>query len=300
MWFKNLQVYQIKADTRITLDQLEEAMQAHPFRPCKEMDLQTAGWDMPLGQHGSTLTHETNGFIMVCLKSQEKLLPASVINELLAEKIEEITQQEGRKPAKKEKEQLKDELILTLLPRAFTRSRKLYAYFDLKQHYFIVDSTSATKAEDLISLMRESLGSFPVKPLTVKKPIMPILTRWIQEKAPQGIEIGMEAELRDNGEEAGIVKAKGIDLSDSEIQNHIENGKQVTQLAIEWQERINCLINADLMIKRVKFTDTVQEAANEVSHEDFASQFDADFAIMSGEFSQFIPWLVAEFGGVIE
>jgi recombination associated protein RdgC len=300
MWFKNLQIYQINADANITLDQLEQAMPNNAFKPCKEMDLQSIGWDMPLGKKSESLVHETNGFVMICQKTQEKLLPASVINELLAEKLEEIEQQEGRKPAKKEKDQLKDELILTLVPRAFSRSRRLFAYFDLKQNYFIVDSTSAKKAEDLISLVRESLGSFPVKPLAVKKPIGLILTSWIQSQAPEGIEIGNEAELKDTGEEGGVVKAKGVDLTDSEIQNHIENGKNVSQLALEWKERINCLISDDLVIKRVKFTDMVQEEDSGVVHEDFASQFDADFAIMSGEFSQFIPWLVEEFGGLAD
>ena len=298
MWFKNIQVYQLSPEFKVTPEELETGMETKAFQPCGQMDLLTSGWEKPLGRKGSSLIHETNQYVMICFKQQEKLLPASVINELLAEKVEEIVEAEGRKIGRKEKQQMKDELIIDLLPKAFSRSKKLFAYIDLKNNLLMVDSPAAKKAEDLITLMRESLGSFPAKPLAVKNTVPTLLTAWAQGDKDKLIEIGNEAELRDEQDSAIVVRCKGLSLSDDEVQNHIKNKMYISQIAIEWSERINCLLTEDLVIKRIKFTDAVQEEADNQSTDDYASKFDADFAIMSGEFNQFLPWLFAAFGGV--
>ena len=297
MWFKNIQIYQLDSKFQVTTEQLEEGMETKVFQPCGQMDLLSSGWEKPLGKHGSSLIHETNGYVMICFKQQDKLLPASVVNEFLAEKVEEIAEQEGRKVGRKEKQQLKDELIIDLLPKAFTRSKKLYAYLDLNKNLLIIDSPAAKKAEDLITLMRESLGSFPAKPLAVKNTVSTLLTAWVQGEQEKLLVIGNEAELRDQQDSAIVVRCKGLALSDNEVQNHIKNGMYISQLSIEWAERMNCLLTEDLVVKRIKFTDAVQEEADNQSADDYASRFDSDFAIMSGEFNQFLPWLFDAFGG---
>ena len=50
-------------------------------------------------------------FIMFCARKDEKLLPASVVNDALAEKVTEIEQQQARKISRKEKAQFKDDVI---------------------------------------------------------------------------------------------------------------------------------------------------------------------------------------------
>ena len=59
---------------------------------------------------------------MICARKEERILPSAVINEQLAEKVEEIEQAEARPVGRKERQQLKEELTTTLLPLAFTRS----------------------------------------------------------------------------------------------------------------------------------------------------------------------------------
>ena len=50
-------------------------------------------------------------------------------------------------------------------------------------------------------------------------------------------------------------------------------------------------------VKRLRFTDVVQEKADEVEAQDFAEQFDVDFSIMTLDLSAFISALVEAFGG---
>jgi len=95
-----------------------------------------------------------------------------------------------------------------------------------------------------------------------------------------------------------VVRCKGQDLFSEEIKNHLDADKQVTRIAVEWDERLTCILADDLVIRRVKFTDFILEEAAEVEAEDEMAKFDADFALMYLEFSRFIPSMVEAFGGL--
>lgn len=101
---------------------------------------------------------------MLCAKREEKILPPAVINELLAERVAEIEESQMRKIRRKEKDEMRDNLIAELLPRAFSRSARTYAYIDAKEGWLIVDSASRKRAEELVELLRKTIGTLPVVP----------------------------------------------------------------------------------------------------------------------------------------
>ena len=70
-----------------------------------------------------------------------------------------------------------------------------------------------------------------------------------------------------------------------------------SKLAVTWQERVECIVDDKLAVKRLRFTDVVQDKADEVDAQDAAEQFDIDFAIMTLELSAFIKALMEAFGG---
>ncbi|WP_404356408.1 recombination-associated protein RdgC [Methylotuvimicrobium sp. KM1] len=298
MWFKNLSVYRFTEDFTLTPAEFEEKLEQMPFRPCAAQQEMSFGWTAPLGRNSEQRVHSTNGFMMICAKVEEKVLPAAVINEMVLEKIQEAEDRENRKLSKKERTAIKEEICFELLPRAFTFSRKTYAYIDPKNGWLIVDSPSAKKAEDLISNLRKCLGSLPVvPPITQEKPVA-VMTRWLMtQDTPGDITIEDECELRSPGDEGGIVRCKRHDLSLPEIKNHLDTGKQVIKLAINWADRIACIVDENLSIKRLKFLDLVQDQVADIETQDEAEQFDADFSIMSLELSTFLPRLIELFGG---
>ncbi|MGD2118284.1 MAG: recombination-associated protein RdgC [Chromatiales bacterium] len=301
MWFKNLQLYRLMDGFDYSAESLHEKLLTDIAGPVQGLDMHTLGWDKPLGRDGQLLAHETNGCIMVCARKQERVLPSSVVRDILDEKIAEIEASEARTVRRKEKMQLKDEIIVDLLPRAFTRSSNTFAYIDKANGWVVVDSVSAKKAEDLLSLMRQSLGSFKVKPLEVNEAPSSILTHWLQSSAPTGFELQDECELRDMSEEGGaIIRCRRQDLDGDEIDVHLKAGKRVVKLAVSWQERLACILADDVSIKRLKFLDIVQEQAADAEADTAAARFDVDFAIMSLELRQFIDELIKIYGGLAE
>ncbi len=300
MWFKNLSIFRLTEAFSLTAEELEEKLEALVFRPCGSHDEFSLGWVSPIGK-AAPLVHSANGFMMICTKKEERVLPASVLNEMVQEKIAETEEEQGRKLSKKERTTIKDELIFELLPRAFTFSRKLYAYIDVQGGFLVVDSASANKAEDLLSLLRKCLGSLPAVPLnTVEKPIA-TMTEWLlTQQTPDDLTIEDECELRDPEETGGVIRCKRHDLSLPEIKNHLDIGKQVIKLALNWDDRISFILDENLSVKRLKFLDLIQDQVTEINVEDEAARFDVDFSIMSLELANFIPRLLAIFGGELK
>lgn len=298
MWFKNLSIFRLTEDFTLSPADLEQKLGQMAFRPCGNHEESTFGWTAPLGKTSEQLVHSTNGFMMLCGKKEEKVLPAAVINEMLQEKILEAEDQQGRKLAKKERTAIKDELIFELLPKAFSFSRKTYAYIDLKGGWLVVDAASAKKAEDLLSNLRKCLGSLPaVPPSTIEKPVT-TMTQWlINNQAPADITIEDECELRSPEEEGGIIRCKRHDLALPEIKNHLDTGKEAIKLAISWDDRLSFIIDEHLAIKRLRFLDLIQDQVADIETHDEAEQFDTDFSIMSLELANFLPRLMDLFGG---
>lgn len=298
MWFKNLQLYRLTDGFDLSAEDLHEKLLNDEAGPIQSLDMFRLGWDKPLGREGQLLTHETNGCIMVCAKKEERVLPAAVIRDVLEEKVAEIEASEARSVRRKEKMQLKDEIMLDLLPRAFTRSSRTYAYIDTRKQWVIVDSVSAKKAEDLLSLMRKSLGSFKVKPFEVNQAPPAILTDWLQKHPPGDFVLQDECELRDPFEDGGIIRCRRQDLDGDEINVHLKAGKQVAKLAVEWNERLACILADDSSIKRLKFLEVIQEEAADADAESVAERFDVDFALMNLELRKFIERVVEIYGGL--
>lgn len=298
MWFKNLSIFRLTEEFTLAPAELEQKLAQMAFRPCGSHEEFTFGWTSPLGKSSEQLVHSANGFLMVCLKKEERVLPASVVNEMLQEKIAETEEQQGRKLAKKERTALKDELIFELLPRAFTFSNKTYAYIDPKGGFLVVDAASAKKAEDLLSCLRKCLGSLPAVPLnTIENPVK-VMTEWlVNNQAPDDIIIEDECELRAPEEEGGIVRCKRHDLSLPEIKNHLDTGKEVIKLAVNWADRLAFIIDENLAVKRLKFLDLIQDQVADIDTNSEAEQFDVDFSIMSLELANFLPRLLELFGG---
>ncbi len=301
MWFKNLSIFRLTDAFTLTSEELEQKLEAMSFRPCGSHEEFCFGWTSPIGKSTQQLVHNCNGFMMLCGKKEERVLPASVVNEIVQEKIFETEEKQGRKLSKKERTAIKDETIFDLLPKAFTFSRKIYAYIDPKGGWLIVDTASAKNAEDLLSLLRKCLGSLPTVPInTVEKPVS-TMTQWlVNNQVPDDVTIEDECELRSPEEAGGIVRCKRHDLTLPEIKNHLDSGKQVIKLAINWTNRISFIIDEHLAIKRLRFLEFCQDQAADIEADNESEKFDADFSIMSAELANFLPRLLELFGGELE
>lgn len=284
MWFRNARIYRFLAPFSLSPEALHEKLDQHRFKPCDRSQPVSYGFVSPLGKNSDMMIHAANGFIMISARKEQKLLPNAVVNEKLAEKVEAIQEAEQRKVGRKEKMALKEEIYLTLLPQAFTRSQWIQAYIAPADGLFIVNSASAKTCEELLSFLRQAIGSLIVAPLAINTSPADLFTRWVKkQKAPKNFSFQDECELRDPAEEGGIVKCKRLDMACDEIAAHLQSGMQVIKIALQWNEAISFVFSDDLALRRLRFSDELLEQAEDQSGDDALAAFDADFTVMTLE-----------------
>jgi recombination associated protein RdgC len=301
MWFKNIRLYQFTRPFEQSADDLDKKLSEFVFQPCSSSERSRFGWVSPLGKEEEALTHSVGQYVMVCARKDEKLLPASVVSDVVTDRVEELEAKQARKVYRKEKLQIKDDVIAALLPRAFSRTRKVFAYIDKKAGLLIINTSSASAAEELISGLRDCLGSMPVVPADVQQAPGSVMTRWLQAQTAEGLfEISENCELFNPAEDGNSIRCSGQDLTADEIKVHLEAGKQVKKLGVVWNQSLSCVLADDLTISRLRFEDMVLDKAQEADAETAAQQFDQDFAVMSLTLSGLFSAMFEVFGGVKE
>jgi recombination associated protein RdgC len=301
MWFKNIRAYRLTSPFDLSAEQLGEQLAQRAFQPCAKSQALSLGWVPPLGEASGELVHAAGGRLLLKLKREEKLLPSTVVREQLEEKIAGIEADQGRKVYRKERLSLKDEIVQDCLPRAFSRSSAIHAYIDPRANWIFVDAASAARAEELLNLLRECIGSFPVLLPQVNNAPAATMTGWlVHRNLPDEFVLGEECELREPGEEGGVVRCRGVDLLSEEVETHLNAGKQVARLSLAWEERLSLVLAEDLCLRRLRFSDELMKENEEIPEADEAARLDADFALMSDAVTRLQARILALFGGEAE
>ena len=293
-WFKNAMIYRLTKSLDWSEKTLSDALENNQYHSCNQSEMSKFGWSTPL--KGSELLYFTVGKqILLLAQKEEKILPAHVIKRELDARVEKLEQAENRKLKKVEKQTLKDDVVATLLPRAFSKYQQTALWIDAENNLIYVDAASAKRAEDALALLRKSLGSLPVVPLTFANEPSLVMQEWVaKESIPQWLVSLEEAELRDANN--GVIRCKQQALDSDEILSLV-NSKYVTKLALEWEEHLSFVLNEDCSLKRLKFADQIREKNDDILKEDYAQRFDADFVLMTGILSKLTENLLHDFGG---
>ena len=300
MWFKNLQIYRLPAPWAIDLATLDEQLQRGPFVKCRSNQPMSRGWVSPRKDSGLVFSNSRQW--LIALTTETRQLTAAVVNQEVRERATALEQQQGYAPGRKQLKEIRERVTEELLPRAFTERRTTYAWIDPLAGWLVIDASSAGKAEELLDQLRHCLDDLPVKILHTQISPQSAMADWLASgSAPAGYSIDRECELKAVGEEKAAVKYTRHPLENAagqQIKEHLAAGKLPTKLALTWDDRISFVLGEKLEIKRLAFLDLLKEEA-EKSAERADEQFDADFALMTGELVRFLPHLVATLGGEV-
>ncbi|MDP8099664.1 recombination-associated protein RdgC [Pasteurella atlantica] len=298
-WFKNVMIYRLTSPLEINSDELETKLQTNKYHPCSQSEMSKFGWGTPLVTSDLLHFNLQKQFLLVSHK-EEKILPAPVIKAEMEERIAVLEEKENRKLKKTEKQAIKDDVVAMLLPRAFSKHQHTAIWLDLETQLVYVDSASSKRAEDTLALLRKTLGSLPVVPVSFTLQPSEVMTNWVAKgHTPNWLTLLEEAELKSFDTES-VIRCKRQDLETEEIGLHLTAGKYVTKLALEWEEHFSFVLNDDSTLSRVKYADEIKEQNDDILKEDIAQRFDADFVLMTGELKQFTANLIEEFGGIKE
>jgi len=291
MWFKACQIYAFSEPFAYEPEVLAERLEAYEFKPCSAFQPISLGFAPPLQEEGLPLVHAENQCMLFALQFEEKLLPPSVVRDAVGEKLKDITKQGADKPGRRERDRIKEEVYQRMLPQAFVKRNLLYAYIDCELGLLVVDTTSANQAEQMIDLLRKSLGSLKVViPQTVS--INALMTTWLRHPHHAPYPLTDHAVLFDPNEHGGVIRCQKHDLTDDNIQSFLNDGFYVRELGLEWQDQITFTMREDFSLARIKFLDGVKTQSEEIEVETEREQFAADFIIMQGTLRTFLQGLL--------
>ena len=297
MWFKNLQVHatpKVK-QAAATVDSLEACLAEQPFSPCSKVTAISMGWVPPIGEEGAPFVYASQGYLLFCLKIEEKILPPAVIKEQHAEQVRELEEKQERPLFRDEKNRMKDELYFTLLSKAFTKSTRIYAYIDTHNKHLIIDTNSKSKADLFFKCYNKLASDFSAQSLELQTPGH-IMTQWLHnQRYPGGISITEQCTLEDPHDYGGVARFQRTDLLSDGVQSCLKNGSQVVSLGLNWHDQVLFNLKDDFSISSVKFLEGVQELAKDGITETDEERFAANFAIMSETVAKFLKDLLPAF-----
>ncbi len=290
MWFKNLHVYQLVDNFSLDQAQLENQLASRAFRSCGSMVDKSLGWVAPLGRDFEQLVHRVNGCFIICLRKEQKVIPASAVKEALEEKINEQQEKLGRKIYRTEKLRLKDDILASLLPKALVKSSHLYAYFDLNSQRLMIDSASATQVDEFYQILVESMGSFGASPFMSDANASDILNQWVLDEAPKGFQLKGEYWLKDLKQDR-VAQFKDLEGDNHFVADLIKDGYSMQRLGIVFGDELSAAIQDSLQLRRLKFSDQLLQENKDLEDQDAAHRWDADFVLMSRSLASLVDEL---------
>jgi recombination associated protein RdgC len=298
MWFKNLQLHRLPAPWAVTPEQIDQWLAPHAFQSVNSLEMQRHGWASPC-DNGS-LVHAVNRQLLLVFRSEKKLLPASVVNQVTKERAQELEEQQGFRPGRKQLRELKEQVTDELLPRAFSIRRDTRVWIDTVHGWLAIDAASQAQADDVLGLIVKSIDRLPLSSVRVARAPVAAMTDWLLSgDAPAGFTLDQETELRSPAEGNATVRYVGHALEADDMRRHIEAGKQCMRLAMTWDDRLSFVLTPSLTIKRVTPLDIIKEAADPTAQND-EERFDADITLMTAELAQLLAALVEALGGELD
>ena len=287
IFFKYAIVYEC-SNTEVLNNISNELLQKIIFKPCGSIDTVKGGFVSPV-DNPDELMLNVQGQMLLKYKTEQKILPDPVIKQAHIEKINKQEQALSRKLLKAEKASLKDEVLIELIPRAFSKYNYYWFWIDTENKRIVVDCSSFKQAEDILAMLRKELGALALTPLSIDKPLEQIMTIWVKEKLkfPPFI-LGDQAELKDPLEGNGIINCKNQEITSDEMRVHFDSGKWITKLKISDERGVNFIVHSDLTFKRIKFDASILDENEDIGSEEFDKRLEADFFLMSKTLSNSI------------
>lgn len=295
--FKSFVTYRLSSESPVaSVAELEEVAPKFAFVPCAPTQQHSVGLIPPRGGESTVLVENVDGQLIFQLKVERKSVPGAAVKAAVEERCKQIEDTTGRKPGRKEKKDLKEEVLLDLLPRAFSKVSTHTVWLDRENHTLVVGAGSHRGADAVVDLMvqlaAETKQVLHIAPLHTQMSPAGAMAVWLStQETPDTFDLGEEVELKSTDESKASVRYANHNLLLDEIRAHIEQGKSPTRLAMAWEGRVSFTLGADLGIRKFNplLTPTTQTEG--------VDEFDANVALTTRELKAMIPALIEALGG---
>lgn len=304
LMFKNACYFRIADGFELPpLPTLEKALQKGRFVPCGPTQADSSGWVPPRGARHTQLAEAVGSQLILKLRTEKRAVPSSAVKAGVEEKIERYRKETGlERVGARVKREFKEEVLLDLLPRAFTRRIDTLLWLAPAHRLLVIDSGTLAGADRIVSSLLAALIDIPagaaldLQLIPTELSPATAMAHWLgTREAPLHFTIDRDCELKTPDDQKSTVRYARHTLDIDEIAQHIAAGKVPTQLAMTWNDRVSFVLSDSGQVRRIKLLDVVMEGVDKPGKDE--DGFDADAAILTAELAGLLADLLEALGG---
>lgn len=293
--FKNFIAFTLKKDWRVTAAGLSDNLSKLTFIPCGATDESRIGFIPPRMADGESLVHPVGGHYLIALQEQKKILPAGVVKEALAEKVKQIAERQGYTPGRKQIKELKEEVRLELLPKAFVKNSVTRAWLNVKDGWLVIEG-SGGKVDTVIEALSKTLEDAPITMWATATSPEQAMANWLLSgDAPDNFSIDRDCELKAVAEERASVRYANHNLDIEQVREHLSEGKRPTRLSLTHNDAISFVLTSKQEVKSLKLLDIGADSEEE---KDADELHDAEVILMIEGYSKLLSALTKALDGL--
>ena len=267
MWLRQFQAFHISFDFE---KDLAPRLAEHGLTPCPAHTRMSHGWKMLPNQQLSDSIH---GYSICLFGKEERILPASVIQNLVEKKTQEINQSRGYPMKRHEKQQLKQDIEFDLLPKAFCVQKKQAILFDAKRHRMLIEATSPQQIETILAFIHKTVAnSIDISPLVPKEDLVTLWQKWLAnpEALPHFLQLSDRIQWVDSDNQRKQIRCQGYDWQEDKAEDWLNKGLVPQEVSFIWRDLLQFTLNSKFNFKRVQALPSLQEEldANSIDNQD--------------------------------
>lgn len=274
---------------------MNDLLEARAWAPCGPTQPKTIGF-VPPREAGGPLVETVGNNLILAVQVETRSVPAAAVKKALAERLDAIEEETGRRPRGRRAKEVKEEVVQALMPHAFPKTSRVPVWLGPGNGIFAVGDASSKKVDEIITLLVEALGC-KIGLLTTSASPASAMTNWLVSEPPAHFNVDRECELKQPDGEKATVRYTRHSLDVNQVVGHIEQGKLPTRLAMTFNGRVSFVLTEALTLKKIEILDSALEAA---AADEKADAFDADVALATGELGLLLDSLIDALGGELK
>lgn len=236
------------------ISDMEKHLSEAKFNPLSELEEKSAGF-VP-DANGVFVPSFVGGYCFT-LRLDEKIIPASAINQALQDKIKEIEESEERKVRGKERARLKDEVVFSLLPKAFAKTTMVPCFYRPLDKILIVATSSKRSADVVTGKLIRAIGSVKASTIHIdgiKQSITSKLAHMLREDDETvsfgEFSVGGVVKMRNPVKHAVSYKLSDLHEANTGILEAIDSDFQVTEIELNNAD-VSFRLDSDFVLKGI-------------------------------------------------
>lgn len=170
--------------------------------------------------------------ITFAVQINERILPGSVRDEVVKQRVEQHQAQTGRKVGKKEYRIIRDDVEAELLPKAFIR--RALTLVSLSEDSMVIWSSSVGRCDGVMAVMQRAMVEAGIEDVFFKRVNeFPSLTLMASSESGDFPFVnGNNAVLFKHDEEKPVVRVKAVPVDGHDVQQLLKEGYEVKEIEL--------------------------------------------------------------------